>query len=297
MSEHEEAPAGAEFGPKGGSVSAAEAGTSDAEGDLAGAIAVLDEGAPLVLFDGMVATDGGHVILTQYVDFGVEKLTRRPSVLLKAIQAQYGIEHAADFQLSAPWRFRDFGETLIRDDQEGYARRETRTETAPRPPGESHREQERALRLLGEENVTISGTGRKASATNTESRTFGRSSWIYCTSVAPGEEQRSAWRSSLPLKYDHESTIRQPRRFALALGEMFADQHGPRGNRNDLKHGTVIRSFHESQVVFHGPVWYTERRARVPPSPRIRSAVPPLRPLCEAHRLPGAAGIQIRRAL
>lgn len=52
--------------------------------------------------------------------------------------------------------------------------------------------------------------------------------------------------------------IRQPRRFALALGEMFADQHGPRGSRNDLKHGTVIRSLHEGQFIFHGPVWYTE---------------------------------------
>ena len=234
------------------------AGRTAADGDLSGAIAVLDDGAPLMLFDGMVATDGGHVILSQYVDIGVEKLTHRPSVLVKAMEAQYGIEHAADVQLSAPLRFRDFGETLIRDNQEGHAHRENRTETVPRPPEESHREQERALRLLGEESVTISGTGQKASATHTESNTFGRSSWIYCTSVAPGEEQRGAWRSSLPQKYDHESTIRQPRRFAFALGEMFADQHGPQGNRNDLKHDTVIRSFHETQIVFHGPVWSTD---------------------------------------
>ena len=258
MSEQEEAPAGREFEPTGDTGSVTEARTSAADDDLAGAIAVLSEEAPLVLFDGIVVTDGGHVIQSQYVDIGVEKLTRRPSVLVKANQAQYGIEHAANVQLSAPWRFRDFGETLIRDDQEGYAHRETGTETAPRPPEESHREQERALRLLGEEGVTISGTGRKTRSSDTESRTFGKSSWIYCTSVAPGEEQRGAWRSSLPLEYDHESMIRQPRRFALALGEMFADQHGPRGNRNDLKHGTVIRSFHEGQFIFHGPVWYTE---------------------------------------
>lgn len=197
MSEQEEAPGRPEFGPKGGTGSTTEVATSAVDDDLSGAIAVLDEGAPLVLHDGMVVTDGGHVIQTQYVDIGVEKRTRRPSVLVKAIQAQYGIEHAADVQLSAPWRFRDFGETLIRDDQEGYAHRETGTETVLRSPEESHREQERALRLLGEESVTISGTGRKTSSTDTESRTFGKSSWIYCTSVAPGEEQRGAWRSSV----------------------------------------------------------------------------------------------------
>ena len=258
MSKQEEAPTGPEFGPKGGSGAAPEAGSLAADDDLAGAVAVLDEGAPLVLFDGTVVTDGGHVIQSKYVDVGVEKLSRRPSVLVKAIEAQHGIEHAANVQLSAPWRFRDFGETLIRDDQEGYAHRETGTETPPRPPEECHREQERALRLLGEEGVTISGTGRKTWSNDTESYTFGRSSWIYCTSVAPEEEQRGAWRSSLPQKYDHESIIRQPRRFALALGEMFVDQHGPRGSRNELKHGTVIRSFHKGQFVFHGPVWYTD---------------------------------------
>ena len=255
MSDEKEGRAGLESRRKGGEDAA---GTSHAGDDLSGAIALLDDRAPLVLVDGIVATDGGHVIMTQYVDIGVEKQSHRPAVLVKAIESQFGIEHAADVQLSAPWRFRDYGETLIRDDQEGYARRETRTETVPRPVGESHREQERALRLLGEEKVTVSGTGTKLSDTNTESVTFGRSAWIYCTSVEPAEEHRAAWRSSLPRKYDHESKIRQARRFALALGEMFADQHGPQGNRNDFKHGTVIRSFHESQVVFHGPVRYTD---------------------------------------
>ena len=262
MSEHEEAPTGLELEPEGGTGAATEAGTSAADDDLSGAIAALDEGAPLVLFDGMVVTDGGHVIMSQYVDIGVEKLTRRPSVLVKAIEAQYGIEHAGDIQLSAPRRFRDFGETLIRDDQEGHARRETGTETVvQRSPEESHREQERALRVLGEEGITVSGRDeRKTSSTDTESRTFGRSSWIYCMSVAPqGEEQRGAWRSSLPPEYDHESMIRQPRRFALALGEMLADQHGPRGSINKLNHdNAVIRSLHEGQLVYHGPVWYTD---------------------------------------
>lgn len=203
------------------------------EGDLTEAIAIFDEAAPLVFTDGFVVTDGGHVIASQYVDIGIEKLTHRPSVLVKAIESQYGIEHAADVQLSTPWRFRDYGETLIRDDQEGYAHHETRTETRPRSPEESHREQERALGLLGVDKVTVSGTGLKSSDTNTASITFGKNDWIYCTSLRPEEKRHDVWRSSLPDSYDHESTIRQPRKFALALGEMFADQRGPQGKRDD----------------------------------------------------------------
>lgn len=62
----------------------------------------------------------------------------------------------------------------------------------------------------------------------------------------------------LPAKYDHESTIRQPARFALALGAMFADQTGPQGKRDHFTHNDEIRSFHDSQFVLHGPVWYTD---------------------------------------
>lgn len=232
--------------------------TSATEGDLASALALCDEGVPLVLMEGVVTTDAGHMILTQYVDIGTEKRVSRAPVLVKAIESEYGLEHAAYIQLSAPWRFRDYGETLIRDDQEGYARRETTTETTPRSPADSNREQERALRLLGEEGVTISGTGARSVATNTESLTFGRSAWIYCTSIKPPSNERDAWLSSLPTDYDHGSMIRQPCKFALALGEMFADQHGPKGKRADFKHAGGIRSLHDSQMVLHGPVWYTD---------------------------------------
>ena len=79
--------------------SASESRAPEVDGDLAGAIALIDEGTPLVLMDGIVATDGGHMILTQYVDVGVDKLSSRPTVLVKAIESAYGLEHAADIQL------------------------------------------------------------------------------------------------------------------------------------------------------------------------------------------------------
>ena len=237
---------------------ASEVELSEVAGDLTGAIELLDPGKPLVLNTGFLATDGGHLIMSQYVDLGVDKLRHLPSVLVKAIEAKYGLEHALNIQVSAPYRFRDYGETLIRDDQEGHARRETKTESPPQSYEENNREQERALQLLGQEGVTINNTDTGSVHTDTESMTFGRSSWIYCTAIAPTPDERGAWRASLPAKYDHESTIRQPARFALALGAMFADQAGPQGQQGHFTHAGGIRSFHDSQLVLHGPVWYTD---------------------------------------
>ena len=70
--------------------------------------------------------------MSQYVDIGLEKMRHRPATLVKSIEAKYGLEHAPDIQLSVPSRFREYGETFIHDDQEGRARRETKTESTPR---------------------------------------------------------------------------------------------------------------------------------------------------------------------
>ena len=258
MIENKEPAAGGQEPKPNGEQPASEVELSEVAGDLAGAIELLEPGKPLVLNKGFLVTDGGHLIMSQYVDIGVDKLRHPPSVLVKAIEAKYGLEYALDIQVSAPYRFRDYGETLIHDDQEGHARQETKTESPPRSYEENNREQERALQLLGQEGVTINNTDTAGVHTDTESMTFGRSSWIYCTAIAPTPDERGAWRASLPAKYDHESTIRQPARFALALGAMFADQTGPQAKQGHITHAGGIRSFHDSQLVLHGPVWYTD---------------------------------------
>ena len=237
--------------PKGGN-------QAEDAGDLRGAFEHLDDTDPLILYDGFILLDSGHMIVSQYVDIGLDKLRCRPTILVKAIEARYGLEYAANIQLSSPHRFRHYGETLIQDDQEGRARREDRTEKATLSGEEAAREQEAALHLLGEENVTISTTRESSFDATTETLTFGRSSWIYCTSILPPPDERSLWREALPLKYDHESVIRQPRNFALALASMFADQIGAQGQRGHFMHAGGVKSFHSSQNVFHGPVWYTD---------------------------------------
>ena len=231
---------------------------SDATRDLADAIDLLEPGKPLVLTEGLLLTDNGNLIMSQYVDIGVDKLRYRPSMLLKSIDAKYGLEHAPDIQLSAPSRFREYGETLIQDDQEGRALRETKTETPPRSYEDQNREQERALSLLGQERVTLNTADTPSVHTDTESMTFGGGSWIYCTSIPPAQAEWGARRAELGGSYNHDSLIRQPGKFALALGEMFADQRGPQGKQGHFTHAGGIRSFHNSQLVMHGPVWYTD---------------------------------------
>ena len=228
----------------------------DAE-NLADAIALLKPEQPLLLIDGVVTTDGGHLVTSFYLDIGLEKAPFRPRYLLKAIEAEYGLEHAANIQLSAPRRFRNYGETLIRDEQEGQARRETKDEESNRTHDKQDREQEEALKLLGMEGASINVS---TAGSNTETKTiaFGADSWMYCTAIVPETGHYGKWRESLPQKYDHDSPIRQPRKFALALGAMFADQSGPQGKGADFIHPVGIQSLHDSQFVVHGPVWYTD---------------------------------------
>ena len=226
--------------------------------DLTGAIELLGEGKFLVLADGFITTDGGHQILSQYIDIGANKQLSQPTVLVKAIESEYGLEYASDILLSVPRRFRNYGETLIRDKQEGYADRENKTETSQKAPEDSNREKERALELLGVEGATISSTGKKLVEASTESVSFGENALIYCTSIKPPESQRAEWRASLPEEYDHESIIRQRRRFALALGEMFVDQYRIEREQGKFTHNSGIQSFHAAQSVWHGPVWYTD---------------------------------------
>ena len=231
---------------------------SDIADEVGVAIELLEPGKPLILNDGFLVTDSGNLIISRYVDIGEDKLRRRPSTVLKFIEAKYGLEHALEIQVSAPKRFRDYGETFIQDDQEGYALRETKTESPPRSYEEQNREQERGLSLLGYEGITITNTDTPYVHRDTNSMTFGKSSWIYCTAIETTPKERITRREKLSHKYDHESVIRQPGKFAFALGEMFANQQGPQGKRGDSNHPGGIKSFHNAQLVMHGPVWYTD---------------------------------------
>ena len=64
-------------------------------------------------------------------------------------------------------------------------------------------------------------------------------------------------------KYDHDSMIGQPAKFAHALCRMVADQIGPQGKISSFKwthvDGKLVQTHHNSQLVMHGPVVYADR--------------------------------------
>ena len=66
----------------------------------------------------------------------------------------------------------------------------------------------------------------------------------------------------MPDDYDHNSYIYRPRAFARALASMVADQFGPQGKPDEMKHtydGELrLVTEHETQLVIHGPVIYVE---------------------------------------
>ena len=217
-----------------------------------------DTHRPLVLYDGNVVTDGGHAVFVQYVDIRPTKRKERPPNLVKAIEAEYGIEYSPTMRISAPRRFQEFGETFIQDHQEGRAQHQLREETVSPVAEERLTEQQRALSALGRHDVKVTRSAVTNTQSETESATFGKSAWIYCTSILPPPEKRKAWREHLPESYDHETIIRQPTKFAQALGLMVADQIGPQGQKTTLTHGDKAKSIHDGQMIFHGPVFYTE---------------------------------------
>ena len=216
-----------------------------------------DIGPPVPLGDGQIITDGGQLVFVQYIDIGDEKRDR-PRILVKATQSQFALEYSPTLRLSTPSRFRDLGETFIKDDQEGKAYHEDKTELPAQTDEEKAEEQKSALSLLGAKDVSIGRSTATRSHRDTESTTFGRSSWIYCTSMLPLPEQKTAWREHLPANYDHQTTIRQPTKFAQALGLMFVDTVGAQGQRGTLTHDSTLKSFHDTQIIIHGPVWYTD---------------------------------------
>ena len=66
--------------------------------------------------------------------------------------------------------------------------------------------------------------------------------------------------------YDHVSRIYRPREFARVLASMVAEQLGPRGKDDEMTHTFhgehKIRTMHKQQVVYHGPVIYSDNPYR-----------------------------------
>ncbi len=192
--------------------------------------------------EGFMRDDAGDLILTSYVDLR-EPGSRTPiRTLVKGCRRMHALEDTETIQMSAPERFRNEGANLIRDPQEGLAKKESET-VRPETPEQALRR--RRIEDLNEASeladpeirITRSLTHRSVE-TSSERLAFGREWWIVSTAITPEtDDQWAAWRATLDPANDHESVIGPPAMFAEALARVVAEQVGPQSDSISTKSG------------------------------------------------------------
>lgn len=224
-------------------------------------------GEMLLINEGAVLDDKGNMIMTTYIDLRPEEERSAISALVRGCRREHALEDGATILISKPARFREYGEGLIQDDQEGFAKEEVVT------PGAETAIQAARKRAVADVNEAFELTGSRVrvankvtfSNENTENKSlsFGKDWWIFCASIEPNEGEWESWRTTLPKEYEHVSEIGQPAKFAQALARMVTEQVGPQGKNGSFSHttedGEVVRTRHRHQWVIHGPVIYTDQ--------------------------------------
>ena len=231
----------------------------------------LDRGAMntdiLWINEGFIQDDAGNLVCTSYVDLR-EPGSRTPiRTLVKGCRHEHALEDSETIQMSAIEQFRHEGENLIRDPQEGLAKRAAETVTPETPEQALQRRQTDdltgALEIVNPDvklslNVTHHSVERSSG-----SFTFGTEWWIVSTAITPEtDEEWAAWRATLDPEYDHESVIGQPAKFAEALARMAVEQIGPHRHNGWMASAVgdspEVRSEHRGRWVIHGPVVYAD---------------------------------------
>ena len=217
--------------------------------------------------EGFVLDDTGTMITTTYIDLRPEGERTPFPALVRGCNREHALEDGATILISKPARFREYGEELIQDVQEGFAKEasvtvkeETAAEATKRRAiadmSEAHELSHSRVRMV--ERVTHSSRNTKS-----RSLAYGNEWWIFCASIEPNEEDWDTWKATLPEEYDHVSTIGQPAKFAEALARMVTEQIGPQGKDGWFKQTTdgeeAERTKHKHQWVIHGPVVYTDQ--------------------------------------
>ena len=225
----------------------------------------------LVFAESQLADDDGTLIQTFAVHLGLTtgaSWPREMPVVVKGSALRFAIEHCRTIQLSKPEKYRQQGETLISDLDEGVTRHEESSETVRvDDPADLSRAAEvddemnrgaAAIGLTQRSAVKSTKTTDKSSTKTTH--TYGKNGWIWCAAIEPANEQIwDAWLQSLDDDYDCVTTINSPREFARQLALMAAQQIGPRGSPATFTHPfTKHETKHPSMNVFHGAVAYVD---------------------------------------
>ena len=213
--------------------------------------------------EGFVLNDAGHLIQTSYVDLRDPSDRTSPiTSIVRGSERKYALEDAETILISKPARFREFGEELIRDRQEGLAKEESLTVKEETARQQAVSDVNEAIELLKTRVRASYRETRTNTDRNSQSLSFGNEWWILCAAIRPSEEDWATWRDTLPAEYDHISEIGQPAKFAQALARMVAEQIGPKGQEGLLRDTTegaeTEPTKHRTQWVLHGPVVYVD---------------------------------------
>ena len=218
--------------------------------------------------EGFFLNDAEHIIMTSYIDLRPPGNRTPITSLVRGCERKYALEDCGTIMISNPSRFREYGEELILDVQEGLAKEEsvvTTQETATESTrqravsqlNEAFELLDTSMRLTHSESNTKTNTD-----TASQSFTYAKEWWVFCTSIQPATDEWDAWRGALPKAYDHVSVIGQPAKFAQALANMVAEQLGPQLSKGSMTSSTggveTAKTKHKTQWVLHGPVVYTD---------------------------------------
>ncbi len=197
---------------------------------------------------------------------GRRQLPRFPT-LVKGCERRFAIEDCETIRLCTPSYYREDGQSLVWDLQEGVIEGSPRVQERWDDPADLKEQQrinaELADRVpLAKAAGSISTTSLRVREREQSSLTYGDNCLIWCASIKPRtRKQWALWRESLESSYDHTSTIRDPHMFAQALGAMAFEQRGLLGNpisfRNPL---TGYTAQCPSLSVVYGPVTYVDDR-------------------------------------
>ena len=219
-----------------------------------------------MLSDGTFTTPQGNAVMTIYVDLA-GKLPPGALSLAKASEPRFDLRTADSVRLSRPGVFRETGEVLVKDEQEGRARTSTR-ETTEEPTeatsqmGRRARALNAGLRLCHAKLSANSTMRAESTNTATSAVTFGKDWLIYCTSLGPEAGEEDAWRRTFPKNYTSVALIYRPTQFAYALGLGVCEHIGATGKPAPMKGtftGFKTSEVHRtSQIVLHGPVLYVD---------------------------------------
>ena len=223
-----------------------------------------------VWVDGYHVDDAGNVIYILYVDLRPPTARVSTTALVKSSRREHGIDIGRTIRIATAEYYREHGEGTMRDTSEGKASHTSRQSSTVDDPADlaearlDDRELNRAMELAGgTPKVTSNTTSVRRSRRATDSITYGKNCWIFCTSIEPSTDaERDAWQKAMHPAYDYRSHIYRPRGFARALASMVAEQLGPQGQEAKVTHkyDDVEQSatHHKSQLVLHGPVLYVD---------------------------------------